>query len=183
MTGTWGSLGGNMVDHAGPELPAGESDSSEGSRKPWSLCEQERLGSVSDAARTRAGPDGGSRELAHHPIYYHSYLFIGDVPQGLGHSLVPCSGSGDNEENFRVKKGVQEIKADSVHCCFAMGLVRAFNMHLALGNSRCYLSSAKCVWAWGVQRPHPSLPRPQGSSSLRQAPRTTLMSSRPLSAL
>ena len=82
-----------------------------------------------------------------------------------------------------MKKGVQEIKADSVHRCFAMGLVHAFNMHLALGNSRCYLSSAKCVWAWGVQRPHPSLPRPQGSSSLRQAPRTTLMSNRPLSAL
>ena len=90
MTGTWGSLGGNMIDHAGPELQAGESDSSEGSRKPRSLCEQERPGSVSDAARTRAGPDGGSRELAHHPIYYHSYLFIGDVPQGLGHPPLPC---------------------------------------------------------------------------------------------
>lgn len=31
-----------MVDHVGPELQAGESDSSEGSRKPWSLCEQEK---------------------------------------------------------------------------------------------------------------------------------------------
>lgn len=62
------------------------------------VCEQERPGSVSDAARTRAGPDGGSRELAHHPIYYRSYLFTGDVPQGLGHPLVPCRGSGDNEK-------------------------------------------------------------------------------------
>lgn len=74
------------------------SHSSEGSRKPRSVCEQERPGSVSDAARTRAGPDGGSRELAHHPIYYGSYLFTGDVPQGLGHPLVPCRGSGDSEK-------------------------------------------------------------------------------------
>lgn len=87
-----------MVGHAGPELHTGVSDSSEGSRKPWSVCEQERPGSVSDAARTRAGPEGGSRELAHHPIYYRSYLFTGDVPQGLGHPLVPCRGSGDNEK-------------------------------------------------------------------------------------
>lgn len=34
----------------------------------------------------------------------------------------------------------------------------------------------------GDQSPHPFLPQPQALSSLRQAPRTTLMSSRPLSA-
>lgn len=76
-----------MVDHARPELQAGDSDSSEGSRKPQSLCEQERPGSVSDAVRTRAGPDGGSRELAHHPIYHRSYLFIEMSPRGLGTPL------------------------------------------------------------------------------------------------
>lgn len=90
---------------------------------------------MSDAARARARLDGGSREV------------------GLTRALGTMRG-----DSFRVKKGVQEIKADSVQCCFPKRPVSAFNMQLALGISRCYLPSEKCLWAWGNQGPHPSLP-------------------------
>lgn len=64
---------------------------------------------MSDAARARARLDGGSREV------------------GLTRALGTMRG-----DSFRVKKGVQEIKADSVQCCFPKGPVSAFNMQLAL---------------------------------------------------
>lgn len=87
-----------------------------------------------------------------------------------------CQGPGDQKGR---SEGAGRNTSNRAH---PRGLVGAFDRWSALGISRCSLPSEKGLWEAEDQGPHPSLPKPQALSSLRQAPRTTLMSSRPLSA-